>query len=379
MKKIIPLIGLLASGSAVGVAQAGQGNAESDYKGPHFWVSPALGYFIYDSNRQLKDSVTGVLGLEYRIDQDWGVEFLMSDTTPESEVTGGDVDLRQYRIDGLYYLELDDEDNRWQPYAAAGLGRGFFEGGPRETSETQYNFGGGVRYNVDNWFAYRADIRGFVGDENDDLDTLVSIGFTAALGGPERKARRKAESTPLAADDDGDGISNLRDKCPNTPEGVQVDRFGCALDSDEDGVPDYRDKCLDTPQGVEVDATGCKLKKSKTVKFNLNITFDFNSAAITSESAREIEKLAAFLKTYKELTVNIEGHTDSLGPAEYNKRLSIRRARAVADRLIELGVEADRVSAQGFGEERPVASNDTEEGRAQNRRVVTVLEKEVVE
>jgi OOP family OmpA-OmpF porin len=88
--------------------------------------------------------------------------------------------------------------------------------------------------------------------------------------------------------------------------------------------------------------------------------------------------LAEFLKAHPGLSVQIEGHTDNTGAAEYNKRLSVRRAQAVAIMLISrFGIPAERVSTVGYGLERPIESNDTAEGRSKNRRVVVNIEVEV--
>lgn len=99
------------------------------------------------------------------------------------------------------------------------------------------------------------------------------------------------------------------------------------------------------------------------------VHFDFDKATIRSDSVPVLREAAKTLKENPSVNVIIEGHTDSQGTEEYNERLSVRRANAVKDYLVKLGVAANRLTAQGKGESQPVASNDTEEGRAENRRV----------
>ncbi|RFA31102.1 hypothetical protein CAI21_00050 [Alkalilimnicola ehrlichii] len=103
------------------------------------------------------------------------------------------------------------------------------------------------------------------------------------------------------------------------------------------------------------------------------VQFGFDSAALKSESLPSINRLARYLEAHPEQTVRIEGHTDSIGAASYNLRLSERRAQAVRAALIEEGIEPERIQAVGIGEERPIATNDTDAGRAQNRRVEAIV------
>ncbi len=100
-----------------------------------------------------------------------------------------------------------------------------------------------------------------------------------------------------------------------------------------------------------------------------NLTFQTGSAAFTEGSGQEVDNLAAILKAYPDVTIEVQGHTDNTGDAAQNKALSQARAEAVKARLVTQGIAPGRISAAGYGQEMPVASNDTEEGRQQNRRV----------
>ena len=133
------------------------------------------------------------------------------------------------------------------------------------------------------------------------------------------------------------------------------------LDSDGDGVPDDIDQCPDTPPGVRVNAVGCWVLADDNVLFEVDRT-EIRDTTMLDEA---IEILIA----NPEITGEIQGHTDNTGPAEYNMGLSLRRAEAVFDYMVQGGVAAERMRVEGYGEERPIASNDTAEGRAQNRRV----------
>jgi OOP family OmpA-OmpF porin len=141
------------------------------------------------------------------------------------------------------------------------------------------------------------------------------------------------------------------------------------LDSDNDGVIDKLDKCPGTPAGTEVDKDGCPVKVCKSI--NLSVTFDTNSATVKPAFNDELKQVADQLKAFPKATAVIEGHTDSVGSAKANLKLSQRRADAVRKFIIEKhGIDAKRVTAKGFGLTKPIDTNKTAEGRKNNRRVV---------
>ncbi|MCP1328039.1 OmpA family protein, partial [Halomonas sp. 707D4] len=126
----------------------------------------------------------------------------------------------------------------------------------------------------------------------------------------------------------------------------------------------YRDQCPNTPAGVEVNALGCP--ESVVLQ---NVNFEFDSAQLTPGAQQVLNGVAERLVNNPDVRVSIEGHTDSVGSAEYNRNLSQRRAESVASYLAQRGVPASDMRSIGYGEERPIATNETDEGRAQNRRV----------
>ncbi|MEW6120076.1 MAG: OmpA family protein [Pseudomonadota bacterium] len=231
---------------------------------------------------------------------------------------------------------------------------------------------------------------------------------------PTTPAGRKVKPDGCEPDGDGDGVADTDDKCPATPAGRKVGADGCELDSDGDGVVDALDKCPATPAGRKVNADGCELDSDgdgvvdgadacPTVPAQTadgcpppapvvapmpapvpapvvmpsalvltGVTFDNDQATLRPDAIAILDRAAATLQQWGNVKVEVAGHTDSWSDADHNLKLSQRRAETVRDYLIGKGIAADRLSARGYGEARPVADNATEMGRAQNRRVELV-------
>ena len=179
-----------------------------------------------------------------------------------------------------------------------------------------------------------------------------------------------AKGCPI--DSDGDGVPDYLDKCPNTPKGCKVDKDGCPIDSDGDGVPDCLDKCPNTPRDTKVDKNGCPIVGEELLILH-GIKFAFDSAKVSDDSEAILEVAVTTLKKNPKMKVEIEGHTDSIGTAEYNLGLSQKRADSVKNHLISEGIGAERLQAVGKGEADPLVSNELKEGRARNRRVEFVV------
>jgi len=219
----------------------------------------------------------------------------------------------------------------------------------------------------------------------------------------ERDCRNEAEDFDKFEDEDGcpdpdndqDGILDKPDQCPNDPE--DVDQF-----SDEDGCPDAdndkdklcdpwvaqqnltkyeaeckgTDQCPDQPEDYDGDKDddGCPDLKAEfdgcSVKISEKVFFKFNKWDIDPRSFSLLDDVATVMKTVpEELHFRVEGHTDSKGSDTYNKKLSQNRANSVVKYLESKGVKSVRLAPVGFGEERPIDSNRTNDGRARNRRV----------
>ena len=173
-------------------------------------------------------------------------------------------------------------------------------------------------------------------------------------------------------DTDGDGIPDRLDKCP-TGKGIP-ELQGCPdTDRDADGIPDRLDQCPDVP-GVP-EEHGCPRKyklvvvKKDRIEIKQQVHFATNRWKILHDSYDLLEQVALVLKDSPKIKVRVEGHTDSVGSLSHNMSLSQHRAESVVEFLIEHGVDADRLRPKGFGPTRPLASNATAMGRAQNRRV----------
>ena len=178
-------------------------------------------------------------------------------------------------------------------------------------------------------------------------------------------------------DTDGDGVYDNSDKCPGTPQGAAVDDTGCPKDSDNDGVPDFKDKCPNTPAGKQVDEDGCAKADTVVKKITLSgdTNFEFNKATLLPSAYPTLDNLAKTMKDNSNTRWRVEGYTDAVGSDSYNMDLSRRRAQSVVDYLINKGIDRSRLEVVPYGESNPVASNDTPEGRAMNRRVeIKVIE-----
>jgi len=204
-------------------------------------------------------------------------------------------------------------------------------------------------------------------DEEEVAPIIVEEEVAACTTTPPAGALLDAQG--CAFDTDGDGVVDGIDLCQGTPAGVTVDRVGCPLDSDRDGVADYQDLCPATPLGTIVNSDGCPLSGQKLLSLT-GVNFATNSAVLTADAKSILEEAVTLLKsTDSVLEVRVEGHTDSRGPASYNQALSQKRAEAVVAYLVSRGVSESSLIAIGMGETNPIANNDTEAGRAANRRV----------
>ena len=145
-------------------------------------------------------------------------------------------------------------------------------------------------------------------------------------------------------------------------------------DSDGDGVSDRFDKCPGTPAGTQVDGSGCPIKfpepvvQQQVATSYPNIQFEFDSSVLKTESYSVLDRLASDLRA-SGATVTLDGHASAEGSESHNLQLSKDRATSVKTYLVNAGVAADKVVTNAHGEAKPIASNSTEEGRVQNRRV----------
>ena len=199
-----------------------------------------------------------------------------------------------------------------------------------------------------------------VPDPKDECPTVAGL---AALNG--------------CPDADGDGVADQLDDCPN--EAGPAENKGCPWpDADGDGVLDKDDQCPDVAGTVA--NKGCPEVTAEAIatlnEYSKTVLFDLAKASIRPESAEALTAIADIMKEYPTTVFHIEGHTDSQGGDEYNLKLSQERAASVREFLISKGIPATRLTSQGYGESRPIASNNTSKGRQQNRRVEISLDKD---
>lgn len=335
----------------------------SVYADDVIYLNAGIGYQFLDSDRNLDDGLSYHLGAEYRFLPQWAAAVVGN--WMEADVDGGkgDRDFKAFRLDGLYYFNATDLADReaFEPYLAFGAGRAITDLPNANDHETRLNAGGGVRYNVTDRLSITGDLRQFYALDTENKDTQVALGFSLAF--PHTSRAPVAEAVPAPA--------------PVVAAPVAV-AAPVVLDSDGDGVKDDADLCPNTRAGAKVDAKGCEGVKERVETIRLNVRFATASAAIVGTYNSEIQQVADFMQRYPDTSVEIAGHTDSVGSDKYNEGLSDRRANAVAQRLISaFGIDAARVSAKGYGEAQPIADNTTATGRAENRRVEARIEKVV--
>ena len=216
-----------------------------------------------------------------------------------------------------------------RPFVSAGVGHQSLSNLAPRTGRDHTTFGnvgaGAKYYFTENVFA-KASVDGMYGFDNNQAEWMAGVGFGVNFGGSTKPvAAPVAEPTPVE---------------PVVYEEVE--------------------------------------EVAEAVRVELDVKFDFDKADVKQDSYSDIENLAEFMKQYPQTATTVEGHTDSVGNATYNQKLSERRAAAVRDTLVnQFGVEADRVNAVGYGKDRPVADNATSEGRAINRRVEASVEAQV--
>lgn len=307
----------------------------------------------------------------------WGLEFGGFWQQFDAD-NGGATNFRELggNLDAMFFYS---RDRAFSPYVSLGggamknknktanvedtdpfgtLGVGFFK-----------YFGDDSRYGVRGDVRYRYVDTDIPGLDNSLWEPVVKVGLVAALG-----PKPEGEAYTGSPDSDGDGVPDDADLCPNTPRGVKVDSKGCPVDSDGDGVPDAIDKCPGTPKGVRVDSSGCPkgdTGEGPNRRFE-DVHFEFDKSDLT-DYARAIldnasKAIGGLSQKYPSLKVDVSGHTDWIGTDAYNQALSERRANSVKQYMVRKGVDSRRINTYAYGESKPVATNETDEGRAQNRR-----------
>jgi OOP family OmpA-OmpF porin len=393
-----------------------------------WYIAPQVQGLWLDDARVADDDLGASLAFGHTLNQNWDFQISLFGSEHKRAGNNNTMELQGLAIgvNRIFYRE-----GRVNPFLSIGLGHTKSIGKPGiDETELSALYGAGVLIQLGetsddgNVMALRADLgarRGLGSDNAVDqpVDYVAGLGIQYSWGGtPERRVvdtdgdgvtddldkcpgtpagtAVDSDGCPLPQDDDGDGVTNDVDKCPGTPAGAKVDANGCELDSDGDGVvdridqcpgtpagakvddkgceldsdgdgvTDSQDKCPDTPKGDRVDAVGCSFKEEIKLP---GVVFETGKADLLPESLPVLEGAIATLKRYPDLKVEVAGHTDSRGSDLLNLDLSSRRAATVLKYLQDGGV-TNTLTSRGYGERQPVASNNTDEGRQTNRRVV---------
>lgn len=341
MKKI--LLSLVIASTLV---FAGQGDYKSE-------LSATVGGVLPEGNLDLEDQLN--LGLRFGV----YVEDKMFDMVEAGFERASSVDYKNSNQDtniNRFFVNVIKEYDLSKETALYGLvGVGFenYRNPQFDNDDDGFvQYGVGVKQWITENFALKAEVRhgiNFSGDNN----LFYNLGFVVPFG---KKAMEEMpmKSEPIVVEKKPEPVVKAE------PKPVVE---AAPKDDDNDGVINEKDACLNTPAGRVVNTDGCM----KVI--TLRVNFGFDKATIPNSYDPLLNETADFMQANRVYRVELQGHTDSKGTVAYNQALSERRALAAKNALSALGVNEDRISTIGYGESKPVASNETEEGRAENRRV----------
>ena len=330
----------------------------------HWYVTPQAGGIWADDDRGLEDE-DWLFGLAVgkHVSDAWSIELNVNTAKLDSPL-GSEIDMQAGSLD---VLRVFARDSVASPYLTVGAGA--LQLDPSAGSDTtDFMMQAGFGLLVHAWtnergtrsFSLRPEVKARwsdAGRPDHFVDYIASLGFQFSFGAG--RAVSVAQSEPQAP------VAPPAAAAPPPPPAPPAD-------TDADSVVDPDDRCPGTPSGVAIDAVGCPQKGSVTLE---GVTFELNSAELTTDSRPLLARVAADLAKYPKLRIEVQGHTDGSGSDRYNMQLSQRRAAAVRDYLVSQGVAPGQVEARGYGESMLIADDRTAEGRARNRRVVlSVLE-----
>ncbi len=380
----------LISAAAAAVIWAGSAHAVTTEGYDIPYVGAAYLYEFSDSARDSDEGQGFSANFGWPLAENMAAELTFHAMERDREIDGNPDYQRGLMLDFVY----DFGGSGFKPFLLAGLGAVQNDVRGDEHEHFGINLGAGALIPL-NWHgvAIRAEGRalGQADDESVEgedvlIDYRVSVGLQVPLtqffAVDEHADAAPAPACALAVVDpvtgradcgsdlDRDGVLDSLDQCPATPAGTAVDATGCTLnltdDSDGDGVTNALDLCPGTPAGVKVDDKGCVVGQTLVLR---GVNFENDQAVLDLAARAILDDVSTSMKNQANVSVEIGGHTDSNGAETYNQMLSQERAESVRQYLIAHGIEATRLSAMGYGETKPLASNDTAEGRAENRRV----------
>jgi OOP family OmpA-OmpF porin len=315
-------------------------------------ISPYVGGHFFNTNRDLKNSVEGGVILEKALmNNGLGVAGSLGYTQTDKKSNNDSKKIGTY---GLNLVKNYDMGSKIVPYVGVGVA-----GTTWESVKVGPNILAGLKYKIADAMNVRAEVsNNYLLNGKNDVKAIVGLGFL--FGGEKTKT---AVSEPIKKEEPVKTTETAKTVEATTNTAVTE------KDSDGDGVVDSKDMCPNTPKGLKVDDKGCFHSA------NLNINFDTAKAVIKKAYMPKIAAFAKFMNENEAVNVTIEGHTDNAGNVKYNQKLSEKRANAVRDMLIkEYKVSANRIKAVGYGSAKPIASNATKAGRAENRRIMVVAD-----
>lgn len=355
MKKSITC---LAAASLLGLAAPAAMANSDDTSASRFYIAPMLSYDMPDNGTPISGEHDGQLGGQLSIGKNFGDYFALElygfyfDDMGPSDTQN--TDIAGYGASALFFPARD----LLPVYAVvgAGIGQYDFDGGSKLNQQDSefYDVGIGYMYQLNDYgvklraeYRYRsANVEMPSSTHKDVRNNIISVGIQVPLSAPAQEPAPEPAPAPTPA-----------------PEPTQP------ADSDHDGVIDRIDECPATPRGTEVNASGCPIVKKAPVVLR-GVTFEFDSAKLTEQAQNRLDNVIAALNASPDVKFSIAGYTDSIGSEAYNQKLSERRAQSVKEYLVEHGISPSRITrVVGYGESNPVATNETEAGRAQNRRV----------
>ncbi|WP_461515867.1 OmpA family protein [Porticoccus sp.] len=281
------------------------------------YLGPSLGYYYLDSERVISGhDESGVLGLNlgYRFSNDWALEAGYG-----HDVAGDDLEVAQINA----YFWLGEDNGGWRPYVVTGV--------------SYYDRDGENNLQKDEEYTWQAQA---------GLGLSKMLSEQLEFRGDARLAHKVRE-----------GHGGINDGSVNFALNYYFNKPAAPI--------------VEEPMEPRVPEMPAAAPETRTITVRLNVEFEFDKAIVRAIYGDELQAVANAMKVHDDITLVLEGHTDSKGSDNYNQSLSERRAAAVKARIIEdYGIDPSRITTEGYGESRPIADNSTDEGRERNRRVV---------
>lgn len=323
------------------------------------YVVPSANYTFSDNDRRADDGWGAGFSLGKPITQHLNMELALTGSSLDYKTGTGDYGLTGLGVDAVY---LFNRDAGFTPYGVLGLGVLRTDIPGRDDTGWMANAGLGVMKRLTDNVALRADARyRWDGNatkafgENSFSDVVVSVGLSIALGKTAQPAPKQEVVYERAA-------APLVQMPEPTPAAAPAPVPAPAVEPAPVAAPV---PALKTKQAANLD----QAKPGDVVVILEGVNFEFDSARLRPDAIEILDEAVTVLNRRKDISVDVNGHTCSIGTDKYNQGLSERRAKSVYDYFVTKGVAADRLTTQGYGETKPAHSNATREGRAKNRRV----------